>query len=371
MKDNRKYSITISSYDDQKNPVYSGGGAHSVHQLAKRLTKKYKVTVLTGTYKNARDEIIDNINYVRIGSDIFGHKIGQIIYQFALFRHARNGNYDIWIESTTPPFTFSLLPLFAHKPVLSWIHMICSYDMQRKYKINFRVFEQELSRYYKYFIAPTDWVKNEIKTMNKHAKIFTITQGFEQEPVRENLNLKSKFGDYILFIGRIEVDQKGLDLLIQALKLSGSSMKLVIAGTGSGKEEKNLDELIKKYRIGNKIIRVGRIQGERKEALFNNSKAVVIPSRFETFSITALEAFMHQKQVICFDIPQLRWIPKNLARKVRPFNINKLAEEIKLVQSGYPVMKANKKFLSQFSWDNTTKSFEKCISQISRLNYGG
>src|SRR5947209_2354 len=110
-----KLSIIISSYDDIKNPVYGGGGAQAVHQLAKKLAARYTVTVLTGTYKKAKNEMVDKVLYKRVGSDIFGHKIGQLLFQYALLRHAKKGNFDIWIESSTPPFTFSLLPLFCKK----------------------------------------------------------------------------------------------------------------------------------------------------------------------------------------------------------------------------------------------------------------
>ncbi len=224
-----KTKIIISSYDDLKNPVYSGGGAYAVHQLAKRLSKKYSVTVVTGSFKKAKNQMIDNVSYVRIGSCVFGHKIGQLIYQFALLKYSRNQKYDLWIESTTPPFTFSLLSKYSKKPVIAWVNMLCGEDMQRKYKLNFRVIEQELCKLYKHIITPTDWVKKEVLKMNKDSEVSTITLGLEKKTAIKNVINNFMLKNYLLFLGRIEVDQKGLDLLIKALFLTRDEIQLVIA----------------------------------------------------------------------------------------------------------------------------------------------
>lgn len=368
MKNKQKLSIVISSYDDLNNPVYSGGGAYAVHQVAKRLAKKNNITVLTGTYKNAENKIIDNVRYIRIGSDILGHKIGQLIYQYSMLKYAIKNNYDVWIESTTPPFTFSLLPMFAKKPVISWVHMICSFDMQRKYKINFRAIEQELCRLYSYIIVPTGWAKKEVITMNKKAKIFTITPGFEQKTPQKPLKKLSGLGKYLLYVGRIEVNQKGLDLLFQALQFTGKKTQVAIAGSGSEKEHKKMNKLIAEYGIENKIKKIGKVNSSKKEALFKYAKAVIIPSRFETFSLTALESILHQKPIICFAIPQLNWIPVKYAYKITPFKIDKLAHCIdRLLTTGSDKAISNhdkKIYLKNNTWKNTASNFDDLISKI-------
>lgn len=371
MKMNKKTvkKIIISSYDDLKNPVYSGGGAYSVHQLAMRLQEKYEVTVLTGTYKKAKNEKIDKVQYIRLGSDIFGHKIGQLIYQYSLVKYALKNNFDLWIESSTPPFTFSLLPLFSKKPVVAWIHMLCSSDMQRKYKINIRFLEQELCKLYRLIITPTEWVKNEIKSMNKNAEITIIHPGFDPF-IKNNQTEHEIFVDrYLLYLGRIEINQKGLDLLLQAMPYTLINTKLIIAGNGTPKEENKLNKLIYKYGLIKKVKRVGRVSGEYKYNLIKNAKAVIIPSRFETFSLTALEAIMHQKPVICFDIPQLKWIPSKYALKIEPFRLPDLARGIDNIFTSRIKKQINnkdkKEYLEKFDWNNITAQFESHISQIN------
>ena len=75
---NKKTSVIFSSYDDLHNPYYAGGGALAIREVAKRLVKKYNVTVITGKYPNSKDETIEGITYERVGTTHFGGKIGQL-----------------------------------------------------------------------------------------------------------------------------------------------------------------------------------------------------------------------------------------------------------------------------------------------------
>lgn len=368
MKKNPKKKIIISCYDDLKNPVYSGGGAYSVARLAKKLAKKYKVTVLTGTYKNAKNEIIDGVKYLRIGSDILGHKIGQLIFQIALIKYAKKAEFNIWIEGSTPPFTFSLLPMLTKKPVISWIHMICSYDIQRKYFLKLHFIEKTLCKPYRYIIVPTTWVEKEIKNMNKQAVIKKIPYGYNQSfsPAHKKTSNKNK---YLLFIGRIEINQKGLDLLLKSLSLSKDNTKVIIAGKGAAGEEKKLNDLINKYKLYNKVQLIGRVVNNEKEQLLNNASAVIIPSRYETFVTVAQESIIHQKPVICFDIPQNEWIEKKYSFKITPFDTRKLAEIMNKVctKKTYKniTIRDKKTFINKFSWENFTAKFESFIAKIA------
>jgi phosphatidyl-myo-inositol alpha-mannosyltransferase len=353
--------IIISSYDDLKNPVYSGGGAISVHEVAKRFAKDYNVIVLTGTYKGAKQDVIDNVEYRRIGSDKLGHKIGQLVFQLALLKQSLMLKYDLWIESTTPPFTFSLLPLFVKRPIISWVNMLSSYDMQRKYLLNFRFIEQILAKLYRFFIVPTDWVYQEVSVMNKQAVITKIPCGYKSLPLKMNSADKRIQGKYLLFIGRIEVNQKGLDLLIQAIQYTKSKVKLVIAGSGAESEIKSLNSLIERYGLKDRIILVNRVELQDKALLFSKAVATVIPSRFETFSLVALESISYSKPVICFDIPQLSWIPEMYAYKVTPFDVKQLARAIdRLTMLRVTVLPEHsiKPYLRQFTWDSIVSQFE-------------
>lgn len=360
--------IIISSYDDLENPVYSGGGAVSVHEVAKRLTDKYNVTVITGTYKGAVDQIKNRVRYVRTGSDFLGHKIGQIIYQIALIKQAIMLNYDVWIESATPPFTFSLLPFIVRKPLIVWIGMLSGEDMQRKYFLNFRRIERFFARFYTRFIVPTRWVYEQVRAMNDKAVIDLIPCGYAEsvmlKKTNKDVSLKSK---YLLFIGRVEINQKGLDLLLRAMSNSNKKISLVIAGGGEVSEMNKLIELIKQYKLDERVHLAGRVSGEKKSALLKNASATVISSRFESFSLTALESLSYQTPVVCFSIPQLSWIPNKFSYKAKPYNVKQLSKIFDKIASSRNTKLAKnpvKKYLKDYSWDKISNEIKKLLTSV-------
>jgi phosphatidyl-myo-inositol alpha-mannosyltransferase len=387
MNNHNKPIIVISSYDDLKNPVYAGGGAYSVHQLAKGLSAEYSIIVLTGTYKNAIDRTIDKIHYVRIGSAIFGHKIGQLIYQLAVLFKAKTLKYDYWIESTTPPFTFSILALISNKPVIAWINMLSASDMQRKYFLNFTIIERFLARFYTYFVVPTDWVKKEVKAMNPKAQILRINCGFEyslslchsggRRPIESHnwdaiASIKSKLQHdskkpYLLYIGRIEVNQKGLDLLINAIAKTDKEINLIIAGNGETNEILKLRTLISYLGLNNRVEFVGQVDGAKKVDLFKHAFATIIPSRFETFCIVALESIFYQKYIIRFDIKQLSWIPDKFSYKVKAFDVKQLAKIINVCAKTNKRLRKDEsaRFLKDYSWLKASDGFNNLIKQIN------
>ncbi len=368
MKKRNKKKLIISSYDDIKNPVYAGGGARAIHELALQLKNFYNVTVITGTYPGATNKTIQNVKYIRIGSDVFGNKIGQLVFQISLLSYIYRLPYDVWLESATPPFTFSLLPLLSKKPVICWVTMLCSDDMQRKYKINFSLVEKLLSQLYSFIIVPTPWIEKLTRKLNAHALIKVIEPGIEIKRLPEHARPRIKPA-YILFLGRIEINQKGLDLLLAAVKKSKKDILLYIAGTGAESEETNLTELINTYNLQNSVRVFGRVEGERKQELLQEATALVLPSRFETFGLAALEALSQKKPIVCFDLPQLSWIPNTISWKVKPFSVQQLSILLDNVYSGtlrkHITHKQIEEILFIYSRERSAHKFHSFIQEVN------
>jgi glycosyltransferase involved in cell wall biosynthesis len=90
-------------------------------------------------------------------------------------------------------------------------------------------------RFYSRFVVLTDYFVTKIKKYSPHATFAVIPNGVDLHPYSEENE------GYILALGRIEVDQKGLDLLIDAYsKLAHKELvPLVIAGGGTEREVRN------------------------------------------------------------------------------------------------------------------------------------
>lgn len=361
----KKIKIFFSNYDDIKNPDYGGGGAIAVHEIAKRLANKFEVTIITGSYQGATDEIIDKVAYKRIKAHYLGAKIGQLIFHFILPFYAACQKYDLWIESFTPPFSTSFLPIFTKKPVIGLIHMLAGQDMSRKYKIPFHIIERIGLKSYHYFIVLSEDAKNKIKIINRQARIKIIPNGVY---IPRMLKIKDK--KHILFIGRIEMNQKGLDLLLKAFSLICDKInyKLAIAGSGIDNELIKLKNMIVSLGLKDRVEILGRVEGAEKDDAFKKAVFVAVPSRFESFSLVALEALSYSLPVVSFNIAGFKWIPAKHCVKAKPFCETDLSRKIlKLSQDDVLRQKmgsAGRQFASQFNWGNKAKEYENFILEI-------
>lgn len=362
----KKMSIIFSSYDDLKNPVYAGGGAIAIHEVAKRLVKNFDITVLTGNYPGAKNEIIDGVMYIRIGLPFFAERLGQLLYHFFLPWHVLTKSYDVWIESFTPPFSTSFTPLFTKKPVIGLVHMLSGKDMALKYHLPFHYVENVGLKFYRYFIVLTEHAAQEIQMRNYRADIVVIGNGVQSPPSPNN----PSNGKYLAYIGRIEIDQKGLDLLLAAYAQIHEKleMPLHIAGSGPKKEIAHLEKLIDSYGLRGSVQLFGRIEGEKKDEFLRRARVGVLPSRYEAFSLVMLEMMSYGIPVVTFDIPGTRWVPEGALVRVPSFDTNALADSIvKLVESGdlrKNVSQQALKYAETRNWDAVAKDYEQYITDV-------
>lgn len=363
-----KPKIIVSSYDDTQNPYYGGGGAIAIHEVFKRLTDNFEITIITGKYPKSKNTLVEKIFYIRVGTDIFGPKIGQIIFQLILPFYVITQGFDIWVENFTPPFSTSCLQIFTKKPVVALVHMLSGEDMWRKYKIPFFLLEHWGLKSYKYFIVLSKSSQKNIRKFNKKAIFFIAPNGISLPSQLKDYSKREK--KYMVFIGRIEVNQKGLDLLIKSFSQVKEQLpvKLKIAGDGQTKELKKLQLLISSYNLQNKIELLGKVGGQRKDNLLKQSLLAIIPSRFETFSLSSLEIMSYGIPLIVFDIEGLRWISKECVLKIPTFKTDKLSQAIyKLYQDTKLRQKLSERSLKlarKYSWENTSLIYKNCFERI-------
>lgn len=362
-----KKRIIISTYDDIKNPYYGGGGAIAIHELAKRLKDLCEVVVLSWNHSGEKYEVIDGVSYERFGISSIYPKIGMLIYQLALPFWVIIKKYDLWLESFGPPFTTSLLPLFTNKPVVGVVHMLAAEDMQRKYKLPFYLIENFGLRKYENIIVTGKHLEVGVRKQSPESKLHVIENGVDK--VWTGTCTKKK---QLLFLGRIEVDQKGLDIMLAVFdefrSLHTDSYKLVIAGSGSVTEMKKLRNLIKASMWRKDVNAVGWVTGRKKERLLRESLCMLLPSRFETFSMSALEALAYGLPVICFDIKGLKWLPKKAVVKVELLNTKLMAKAIFRVVNSPRLRelmgRSGRDYATKFTWDNVTKKYIQFINKL-------
>lgn len=134
----------------------------------------------------------------------------------------------------------------------------------------------------------------------------------------------------VVFIGNL-VEQKGLNYLLEAKKLSQSEYTLLIYGDGPQKE--NLERYIKTYALKNTYL-MGKTR--EPEKIIPEADIMVLPSISEGASIVALESMSCAKALIATDTGNISSIIENNINGiiVPPKNPKELSKEIdKLVDN--------------------------------------
>ncbi|MEM4097783.1 MAG: glycosyltransferase [Candidatus Micrarchaeaceae archaeon] len=141
----------------------------------------------------------------------------------------------------------------------------------------------------------------------------------------KNLN-KSQF--IALFVGRLAIQHKGLDLLEEIIKkVLKENNKIVFHIVGSGEGVKIIKRIIKQY--PKNVIYKGFLSENELEREYGNATVFVLTSIRETFSLVTLEAQSHGLPVVSFNISGPNEIITNFSGKlIEPFNTDKFAEEI-------------------------------------------
>ncbi|HVA83187.1 MAG TPA: glycosyltransferase family 4 protein [Candidatus Aquilonibacter sp.] len=133
-----------------------------------------------------------------------------------------------------------------------------------------------------------------------------------------------------LFVGRLDVNQKGVDYFAQVVeKTLAMNNKVIFEIAGSGGEgERIIKSLVKKHK---KNVRwLGFVQKDKLEGLYDRVSLLVNTSRGEAFAVVVIEAGSHGVPAIAFDIAGPRDIIKNetYGKIVPNFDTERYAEEI-------------------------------------------
>ncbi|MCH8908536.1 MAG: glycosyltransferase family 4 protein [Candidatus Heimdallarchaeota archaeon] len=140
--------------------------------------------------------------------------------------------------------------------------------------------------------------------------------------------LKTRFAiseNYIIFLGRL-LYNKGLDTLIQAFSKLNYSGKLVIIGSGPYKNE--IDVLIQQKGIENRIVFTDFISDEKVYALLQGADLYCLPSRWESFSISTLEAMAAGLPIVCSKVGGLQYWTAGVAIQVNPDDVDGFATQM-------------------------------------------
>jgi glycosyltransferase involved in cell wall biosynthesis len=107
------------------------------------------------------------------------------------------------------------------------------------------------------------------------------------------------YGDYVLSVGRIE-SVKRVDLLVRAMPMVDSRIRLVVAGDGT--QRANVERVAQEAGVADRVSFLGTATDEMLLDLYAGALGVLYPPFDEDFGYVTLEAFLARKPVVtCTD----------------------------------------------------------------------
>jgi glycosyltransferase involved in cell wall biosynthesis len=204
--------------------------------------------------------------------------------------------------------------------------------------------------------------------MRKSKQYSVIPNGIDKELLHIN---EEEEHDYILFLSRIDIYTKGLNILIDAFRLVSDKFKelrLVLAGY----EFNSTAKLLKRVPmgLGDRVSYAGFVSGEEKMRLLSRAKVFVLPSRHESHPVSVLEAMACGRAVLVSNIPELRYIGENgIGLTFKNGSSQDLSEKLSLLLENSELRQSlgdnGRRYASQFLWDDMALRFERFLFKVA------
>jgi glycosyltransferase involved in cell wall biosynthesis len=275
-------------YDDPANPWVAGGGSVRVRQLYRHLVDRVEATVVTGSYPGARDEAIDGVFYRRLGATR--------PYGWSRWSYARSARRLLRLQAyDAAVFDFSVYtPLWlpSDRPVGITVHHLTGPTARQRWGYLLggvvAAAERSMIRRARWLSATSHATFSELRMLAfPGAHIEQIGAGVPDEL----FGLERREEDYLLFFGRMDWFQKGLDTLLEAVSiLSRERPSLTLRMAGRGQDADRVRRWAYERGHESTIRILGEVSDAERLALFAGAKLLVMPSRFEGFGMVAAEA---------------------------------------------------------------------------------
>ncbi|MBI5194861.1 MAG: glycosyltransferase family 4 protein [Nitrospirae bacterium] len=349
-------------YDHINNPWVGGGGAVRVYELYKRLSERHHITVVCGKYPGATDYSERNLDFHFVGTHKNNYVLSTFCYaaKASQFLLSNSKSYDVIVEDFAP-YNPLFSTLMTKTPHAVQVHHKEGINLFKKYFIfglPFMTVEKFYPGLFKNSICVSEASRDKfglpgavIISNGINEKLFD-EPGFHEE-------------DYISYMGRLHIHNKGLDTLIKAIQMINE--RLVIGG--AGKDKNKLFSLVRKSGLDKKVQFKGYLNDDQKRDFIGRSKFFVLPSRYEGQGIVILEAAACGKPVIISSIPELKYaVDAGFGISFKTGDADDLAGKINFLLENDTLRKAlgqkAGEYAKKYLWDNIARDYERFLIKV-------
>lgn len=341
--------------DDMDNPL-SGGGPVRTFEICRRLARRHEITVLTPTFPgHTPEKEREGIRYLRLGRKVRNHGSSHhITFLLSLPRAIRQFEHDLLVEDFMPPCSATCNPLFRRrdKPMVASVQWFSAWDYTRWLKLPFHWGEEYGIRLYSDFIVLTESMKRKIELRHPKARCRVIPNGVDDALFQQPLHA----GAGILFLGRIEIGTKGIDLLLKAYAGMDPARRPPLTLAGKIQEAAALQALLADTGLTGQVQVTGAYDAAGRLALLRQARLLVMPSRIETFGMTIAEANAAGVPTVVWDAAPMNEVASPACVRVPAHDVAALGQALQQLSDATDDEilargAAARAHALQFSWD--------------------
>jgi glycogen(starch) synthase len=321
------------AFEDHLRPG-SGGGGIRTREINRRLATRHDIMVVTARYPGARQRVEDGVVYRPLGLNL-GHLGSMATYHLAIPFFLLSRRVDLVVEDFAAPVSSVLVPLWTRSPTVAVVQWLAARETSKRYHLPFYWFEERGMRMHGRFVAVSEAIAGRLRTANPTADIRVVYSGVDYPALvpgsarRQDTGPPSR-GPDLLYLGRLELQPKGLDLLVEVVERLSDIPDLKVVIAGDGPHGADLAALIQSKGLSDRIELVGRIEGQAKWRLLTAARVLVLPSRYESFGLVVAEAGAAGTPVVGWDLPPFEEILEpGGGRLVPPFDVPAFAQAVR------------------------------------------
>jgi glycosyltransferase involved in cell wall biosynthesis len=326
--------------------------------------------MLTGNYPGAApEEVREGVRIRRVGA-AWSYAASRLSYSTSASRCLGREPFDLWVYGFSAFSPVWSSPDLRRRCVLEFFHRLAGHAVRKRPLAGLpaRIAEELTLRSHDHIVAISPSVAQQIARVRGRRHLHLVYTGIDQGC----FDAPASEGDYVLYFGRLDIYNKGIDLLLEAFSRIGSlepHIRLIVAGRGTPEQLRMLESARDALSLRDRVEFTGPVSESTKRELFGGALFVCMPSRFEGWGIVALEAGAAGKAVLGTRIPGLVDAVRDgeTGLLVPPENAEALARGMRRLLDEPETRKvlgdAGRRWARRFTWDQVSRDQEAVYEQ--------